>query len=220
MRTKPRSLNNSVGEIDSTNPLDVTGGITLQDPNDSTREVEFDPLFKAPLSISIDHHEIHEGDSFTAWVNDTDFDKTDTINICFSTPAGAKLIHMVPLVDCSIPSLFEILSNPTVTADSGTELTAVNRHFGSANVSIVESIETSPVAGDISYNCTIAADGTVKHVEALGAGKKTLGSGGSRGTQEFILAPSTTYAFRVTGVNITDNGVGAIVLTWYEHTSG
>jgi len=35
---------------------------------------------------------------------------------------------------------------------------------------------------------------------------------------EFVLKQDTTYAMRITGAGVTDNGVASIKLNWYEHT--
>jgi hypothetical protein len=38
--------------------------VTITDPAGTERKVEFDPIFKAPLGITIEHHEVHEGDTY------------------------------------------------------------------------------------------------------------------------------------------------------------
>ena len=181
-------------------------------------ELRMDASTHSLQTLSYEHHEVHSGSSFVAFVYDSDFDKSDEINICFDTPAGTKWIHLAVLADCSVPSELEILEGPTITNGSGTPFTVINRNRNSDNESILLDIEAAPTANTVSLNCTITADGTVIHGEAMGTGKKSLGSGGGRDLLEYVLLPSTRYAVRIAGTGITDNGVADIKLTWYEHT--
>ena len=74
------------------------------------------------------HHEIHEGDSYQAWNDESTMQITEVINIAFKTPASAtKKIHMVAEFSTLLGGTFEILEAATWTAQSGTALTPINK---------------------------------------------------------------------------------------------
>ncbi len=181
------------------------------------RDVRADGSTHSLQIVSYGHHEIHSGSAFCAHLASADFDKNDEMNICFTTPNTDKWLHMIALVDCTVPAIFDILQAATVTNGSGTPLVVLNRNRNSAKTSGVLSIVAVPVVNTVSTDCTIVVDGTAVHTEAMGGGKKSLSSSGVRDNDEYILMPNTVYAFRIKGSGVTDNGVASMELTWYEH---
>ena len=169
--------------------------------------------------ISYGHHEIHGGSAYAVHVADSDFDKSDEINVCFKTPDTTKWIHMFIMVACSVSATFDILEDATVTNGTGSDYEPINRNRNSENASGVYSIKSTPVVNQVNITATISDDGTVVHTEALGADKKGNMGAGARDADEYILKQNSVYAFRLTGAGVTDNGVAAIELSWYEHTN-
>jgi hypothetical protein len=168
------------------------------------------------VMIDSDHHELHNGRSYTAYVYDTDLDNAETLNICFKTPDTSSYVHVTKAVYNTVRSLFELLEAPTVTAGSGTDRDAVNRRRTSSNTSDILSMAGTPAAGKYTYNATITNDGTLLLGETVGGGSgPTSSSGVSRGMLEWVLKPNTIYAFRLT--SLANDGNASIFLEWYAH---
>ena len=183
--------------------------------------ISIDAATRALETIDYAHHEIHSGSSFSVHNYDVDFDKSDELNVCFTTPNTTKWCHVVPLVSCTTKAVFELLEGPTISAGSGTTLVPTNRNFNYQGVktSAVSNLEGTPAANSVQVNATISADGTQKHAEAFGAKKGKAQSGGVRDMDEYILKQNTTYAFRLKGTGTgDDNAMGSMEITWYEHT--
>ena len=166
--------------------------------------------------ISYPHHEIHSGSSFSVSAEDVDLDEADELSISFTTGAGTKWLHMFAIAANSAACEFEILEAPTITLDTGTDLTPYNRNRNSETLSTMYSIKTVPVVNQATRDATITNDGTVIWLETMGGYKNASASAGASSREEWVLAPATVYSFRITG--IADNGVASIGLHWYEHT--
>lgn len=175
-----------------------------------------DAATSSTQAVSYAHHEIHSGSAYALHATNADLDTADELSLSFKTPAGTKWLHVVPLVSCSSTARFEILEGPTITNDSGSDIVPLNRNRNSANTSGVYSIKATPIVNQANLDATITVDGVAIHDELLGAGKNYSGGGGIRDADEYVLASSTVYAFRITG--IADNGVVSLEITWYEHT--
>ncbi|MCK5236320.1 MAG: hypothetical protein KAR06_04965 [Deltaproteobacteria bacterium] len=184
-----------------------------------------DAVTGARLAIDYAHHEIHSGSSFAVHQVEADFDKLTEIGVLFTTPDTAEWVHMVPLVTCGAAARFDILEAPTL--DVGNYPTTFyeprNRNRNSAHPSTVSSVQAVPVANEVSLKlkgdaAPVSADGTVLHCEIIGAGKKG-GGVGNRDADEYVLKQNTTYYFRLLGLNVSDDVVASIELTWYEHTN-
>lgn len=135
------------------------------------------------------HHEIHEGEMFTASYvlphgselgNDTSFD------MLVST--STKIPHLFGTV--SVGGDAEILwYEGTTTTDDGTEITVYNMNRNSSE---------APVE-DVFYTPTIDTIGTLlQHVFTPGGSGPQAGGGATRNTSEWLLKPSTKYLLRVT----------------------
>lgn len=187
----------------------------LTDPSNTERHQEFDQLFKAPLTIDIAHHEVHEGDSFSIFVREQAISDTETIEVLIQAPAIAspqKRIHLVTTHDASTEHLFDVIEGATYSS-GGAAATAFNRMRGSAKTTSLQAAYT----GNTPSN--IATGGTPVTIwgELLGAGK--IAGGGNRGTDEWILDPGESYLFRVTSAGGGGSSCNAFIsLIWYEHT--
>lgn len=218
MRTKPRSLNNSVGEIDFSNPLNVTS--TSSDPEDSTRVQEFDPIFKAPLTIDIGHHEIHEGDAFLCGHADVTMSNADTIIIAFKTIAGTKRMHLLYTFNTLVGCHFDIYKDSTWDASSGTLLPVYNHLQTDApdDSTVLEDQSTGSFIPSnnmiLDPTTHVAGDKVIPSDYIFGNNQKT--GGGSRAVAEIILEPDTQHSFVFTADGNSNSG--QVKLNWYEHT--
>ena len=193
------------------------GRLFLTDPEDSTRHQEFDPLFKAPISINIEHHEIHEGSMYSVFVHDTAIANTETVEILLQAPAVAspqKRVHMIVEHEASTAHTFTILEGATYSS-GGTVIGTANRFRGSVKTSAMQAAYSGIPGGSI-----VTGGSPVTLWSALHGSGKTVG-GGSRGTEEWILEPGEEYLFQITSAGGGGSSCNAwIGLVWYEHTDG
>ena len=94
------------------------------DSNGRVHGKRLDPATFAPIGIDYAHHEIHEGDSFSAHISNSDMDKSEEINICFTTPNSTTYLHALFFPNSSILAEFKICEGATVTASTGTDALA------------------------------------------------------------------------------------------------
>lgn len=161
--------------------------------------------------IDFAHHEVHEGNSYKADIVDISMGATEYIGIAFTTPAAeAGLVHIIMGYVSKASAHLELIESPGVLT-GGAALTAFNRDRGNAN--------TSNVIGLKSYDSTVGGHvitgGTVIHDLYTWASKQ-IGDR-DRDSEEMILAPATTYAFKLTADEA--NGAGQLKLVWYEHVN-
>lgn len=162
--------------------------------------------------ISREHYETHEGKAYMICQVDDDLDTGSFLTIAFKTPDSTDKIHLIYAANTSKECIIDFLKAPTITVDTGSDVTAYNRNDSSSNTSGILTIETTPEAGKATYNPTITDDGTNLCHERLGAGKATGGE--TRDIGEWILNPDTIYAIRITPT-INDT-IAQLKLTWYE----
>jgi len=191
--------------------------------------LETDPITRGLHVIDSEHHQIHEGMSFTAFYSvttaATDAHRT---GIYIKTPPSSNntnRLHLVASFACSTAANFSILEGVTIAANVGTHTTlAYNRMRYSNRMAACFSNATVPLQGYITTltEAQIAADGTwnvgtVIRTEpmTIGDGPKPAG-GSSRGEQEYILKPDTKYVFLITNTAASAN-THHILIDWYEH---
>jgi len=155
--------------------------------------------------VDVNHIRLHEGKAFYYHKLAPDSDKLasgSSIDVAIAFASGIKA-HLHEDVICGGDAEFFMYSGSVVTG--GTSVTAINRDFTSSNVS----------QSAILLNPTITSLGTVVNSSFIpgGTGRKSSGSGG--GSFQFVLAPLTTYLFRLTNVNGAAH-MAHIILTWYE----
>ena len=161
--------------------------------------------------IDFPHHEIHQGDSYKADIVDIDMAANDYIGIAFTTPAAAVgRVHAIMAYVSKASAHLELIETPGVLT-GGAALTAFNRDRGSAKTTKVTALK--------SYDSTVGGHvitgGTVIHDLYTWASKQ-IGDR-DRDSEEVVLAPETTYAFKL----IADeaNGAGQLKVIWYEHVN-
>jgi len=194
--------------------------------DNKTRAVGLDAVTHGILTVEYAHHQIHEGKSFSAYYSVT----TAATNghrsgLYLKTPATPNC-HLVVEFSASAAANFSICEAPTIAANTGTHGVVIyNRRRSSANTSGVTDNATSPADNKVTTltEAQIAGDGTwatgtVIRTAPLQVGTGPFPAGGSdRGSQEYILKPSTAYVFLITNTTASAN-THHILIDWYEHT--
>lgn len=195
-------------ETFNTNPLPVV----QTDP--TGRKAELDNLFKVPITIDVQHHEIHEGDSFSATHNAT-LANTGTISLSFKTPNTTKQPHFTFLGRSSGEAHICLNEGVSVTPGTGNQHPAYNRKRDSVNETdlLEDTAGGGFVAGNIAEGATVAG-GACIYEEHFGAGQ-TRG-GATAGRNEFLLAPDTEYEVLLTSEAAANDC--ELILDYYEHT--
>jgi len=111
--------------------------------------------------------------------------------------------HLVFDVNCGGDSEFEIYEGAVVSG--GTPFTAINRHRSVGSTSQSASL----------INPTITSTGTALTGEFLAGGSGGGASGASAYSFQYVLAPLTTYLFRLTNRSGQAH-MAHIMIEWYE----
>ena len=179
----------------------------LQDPDDNSRLGKFDNKFSVPIVISVDHHEIHEGDSFI--VCDVQNINTTTMKWQITTPNAAAHSHII--FDVQATGEMSVVVTEGSDRTDGTALVEINRNRVGTPTAAATVVTRTPTGG--------ATDGAIiilaVRVGATGVGSKTISGGGARGTNEYVLKPNTKYVLAIQ--TFADIYV-SVCIDWYEHT--
>jgi len=191
----------------------------IEDGTGSNRMAEVDSnnmLHVHAVSETHFEDELHHGHCYSASLSNSDMDKSEEINICFTTPSD-RIIHIAYQPICSVFAEFKVGEGAAVTATTGTDATAINSNRRFSDDTKIEATYGGAV-GKYTANATVTNDGTVIHTEMLGSNKQGAGITG-RGSTFNILKSNTTYAFRIVGNGVSsDNGVASIEIVWvYDH---
>lgn len=156
--------------------------------------------FIAPM-----HHEIREGDAFTAAYFAEGV--ADDANICFAlTTAATKQVHIVVSSTSGGDASLTITENPSI--GGGSVVTPVDFNRTTANTSGITLVHTP----------TTNTGGTILISEFVGGGEKNFSSGGSGGGRtEFVLKASTSYTFLLKNLAGAAKPLG-MMMEWYEHS--
>jgi hypothetical protein len=182
----------------------------------------------ASITCDVDHHLIHDSESYTAYYTVTTAATDDhRSGLYIKTPAAINNVyyHAVISFGSSAAAEYFILEAPTIAANIGTHgLFARNRDRSSSETSGVRDNATSPGVGKYTTltEAQIAGDGTWATGTVLrnaimqsGVGPVVAG-GSSRGAQEYILAAGTAYVFMIQNIGANAN-THIIQVDWYEH---
>lgn len=199
--------------------LGKTGDDTYQVPR-------LDSMAHAQNTIDFAHHEIHDGDSFSAYYTVTTA-ATDAHRsaIYLLTPASIPLLHMIIQFSASFAAIYSICEGVTIDLNEGTNGVAIyNRDRNSAKTSLARDNATAHTANKVTTftEAEIAGanftTGTIIRTVPVVAGAVPKPAGGSsRDAQEYILKKNTPYVFLLTNVGANAN-VHHILLDWYEQT--
>jgi hypothetical protein len=153
----------------------------------------------------INHVRLHEGRAFYAYHLNGDANQladNASINIAAAWAAG-KYPHLVFDVACGGDAEFTIYENATVTG--GTSFTAINRYRSSTNTS----------SSAILVNPTVTTTGTALTGEFLPGGSGGQAGGAVAFSFQYVLAPLTTYLFRLTNRSGQAH-MAHLMIEWYE----
>jgi hypothetical protein len=191
--------------------------VFLTDPDDITRRGKFDTVFAAPVFITGEHSEGHEGNTYTAQVIDTSMAINDTLTLAFKTPS-TKRIHIIASHSQKSGGHVDLIEDAVYTTGSGSQVPAYNISRGSSNTTdLLEDTGGSFVdSNNIANVSTVAVTGTIIPNGSLYHFGTTplAGPTESIAAAETILAPDTVYAFRYTA-DVGTNA-GHLKLKWYE----
>ncbi len=180
--------------------------VTLMDPADDTRQAKLDNLVPVLVGIDYAHHEIHEGDSFHAYVTTADLGAAN-IGFRFTTPAGTKRVHMVISATSAEDALLTFYEAGTPAG--GGAFTPLNRFRGGSASALADVYAGAVTTGGSPVTLNVQRWG------ATGVGPRTGSAGGDRGTHEWVLEPSTSYHVIMSG---SGNEAATLQFDWYEHT--
>lgn len=177
--------------------------------------VGVDEMSEALEVIDYHHHEIHEGDAFTAEVHTA---AGTALNMAFATPSGTKRAHMTFSMTTESKAHLIVTEGATWTTDTGTVYAPVNQRRDSANASMLLEDKTDTpnwTAGGILTNVTSPAGGNVVR-EFYTFSSKQAGGGDLQTREELILDVDETYVITLD----SDDGSKGMQLRieWYEHT--
>jgi len=161
----------------------------------------------ALMVVNFDHHEIHDGCSFT--VSDTVPCNSATVKWQIRTPDSLVYTHLLFEANATGEATFLVTEGSDRT--DGTALTEVNRRRVGTPAAAGTIVTRTPTAG--------STDGAVTLLNvrngATGQGSKTISPGATRGTNEWILKPDTKY---VVSVTTYASVYVSMLIDWYEHT--
>jgi hypothetical protein len=176
----------------------------------SGRLLEYDNIFRAPISITVPHHEIHEGNGYV--VQEGIQLNNASKEYLIVTPDTTKWTHMIINVLGSQDTSVRFVEGTGKTG--GTALTEINRNRNSNNT-----------AGVVVTHTPAGAEGgvTVLFTAQFGIATASGGRGGAgaqaEGRAEFILKQNNSYSLTVTALSANVNNI-TVDIDWYEHTSG
>jgi hypothetical protein len=196
-----------------------------------SRIARLDATSHSIQTIDYAHHEIHSGDSFHAWFNNTTANQNShrsAIAFTLPSPGTGKYFHLTGLVSSSDPAEIFLIEAPgTLNPDEGTQDVAVDRNRATANTSTCLSIETVPTVGSyttfteaqlVAAGYLIGAGIILDYAPLVGgSGQKAVG-GVARSEQEWMLNEGETYIMIIQNTDTNTNTHG-IHLNWYEHTT-
>lgn len=159
--------------------------------------------------IDVVHHEVHEGEMFSADHVATTVADAASVDVLFQAGAG-KDSHFVFDVSAGGAVRVYLYEGPTISA-VGTALTPYNLNRRSAR----------QPGSQVSHTPTVGAVGTTVLIGgrylAGGASAQTRIGGGLRPGLERILAPGRTYLLRVTNVSGSAITI-SVAAEWYEES--
>jgi hypothetical protein len=155
------------------------------------------------LSIPVEHHEIHCGDSYTAFYTG---DLANGASIVFSIVVPnelQKLFHLVYIIDTEAEALIEVKKDTTLS-NNGTPITIFNRNHNSTLVDYI----------GFNHTPTITGAGTLFYSKRIGSGRQSGGQVGR--SDEIILKNNSKYTITITNATANNNYYN-IELNYYVH---
>ena len=168
------------------------------------KEFSQDTLTGAAVSMTQEHHEIHEGDHYFIDNYQLALANAATIEFLITTPDTTKWGHFTFSMWSSQGATIDVYKGPTGIT-GGSAIIPVNNNGNSTNMSMI-SIIKDPTE--------ITSDGAFAAGFLAGAGRD---AGIASRDKEIIFQQNQTYLLRLTATA----GPGSVSwgFDWYEHTS-
>ena len=137
----------------------------------AARPGEFDNLFHMPVTLDVSHHEIHEGDTYSASLADSSAATGESIQGYILTPAVTspqKRMHMILSHEGSGLHTFTLTEGVTFTS-GGAASVPVNRRRDSANTTAAQTVTAG--GDNLTGGLLLYTGGTVIWTESAGSGR-------------------------------------------------
>lgn len=168
----------------------------------------FDPSSNAQINVSHQHHEIHEGHTFSVAAYDDALADDDFIEFVF-TVGTPKEAHLVYGAVCGGDGVLSFYEDPT-TVSGGSELTERNKNRIIGDAGNQVSVLQDPAS--------IGGNGTLLEQFVIPGGTGGNATGGTVTQRaEWILRPDKLYLLRITNIAGLAKPV-SLKAEWYEHT--
>lgn len=193
--------------------------------NISITDVKVDAATNALVSITLAHHEIHEGCAFSVHIDNTTANSGDDRTLLgFECPGDASWAHLTVQASASNAAEVFLYEDVTIDDDEGTEIPIEDRNRNTGNTSTMLSFGNPAVAGLATWMnesevnlANFSAATILDHFQLVaGAGPKAVG-GDQRAEQEWVLKQGLKYAVVIQNIGATVN-LHEIHLEFYEHT--
>lgn len=165
-----------------------------------------DPVLGVPVVMDVVHHEIHEGEMFSADHSVASLANGGTVELMFTTTT--KTAHMSMNLVAGGQATVYFYEN--MAGSAGTAVTPYNMNRTSANATTVALVHTPSVTN---------LGGTVALINGRvipgGASPTTRAGGAAREGTEWILGSATKHLLRI--VNTSGGAIAACAtINWYE----
>lgn len=187
--------------------------------------LQIDPLTLGTITIATDHHQVHEGDTFSAWLFDVGvIASAAVLEMAFETPAAGspqKRMHVIIMANASAQAvlrLWQITGNigggtafgePPNRRDDQPDDSDLQLIDGADKILLNSPALATPITG--------IATPVLRAAEQFDS--RTSGApAASRGALEFVLNPDQKYHLTLTSG--AANNVAFLGMVWYEHTDG
>lgn len=172
---------------------------------------------KGKWRLTLDHFELHEGESYHAWQVDESMGDGDELHFTFKTPDTNKHIHMIINWATKAGGHVEVGEAATWGRLTGGTTSIFNRRRQDPNTSgLLNNIaQTAFNQGALLGNDAQSLVNTTTVLAEYMFGSANKGGGNMRGVSEIILKKNTQYCVRI----IADGATNAafLELIWYEH---
>lgn len=155
----------------------------------------------APV-LDVNHLRLHEGRAYYTYKVVDSLAVNGHLDIALAFPAGI-LPHAVFNYQCGGDSRFYVYENPTTSGGTAQTIHRRNRNLNTTSTGVAV------------YNPTVTSLGTEIFGEIITSGQGGTGAGGGGYTYEYVLAPLTTYLFRLTNTN-SQAHIAELLIEWYE----
>lgn len=153
-------------------------------------------------TVDVNHLRLHEGRAYYTYKIDTALAVGGNLDIALAFPAGITP-HAVFNYQCGGDAMFYVYESPTTSGGTAQTIHRRNRNLNTTSTGVAV------------YNPTVTSTGTEIFGEIITSGQGGTGAGGGGYTYEYVLAPLTTYLFRLTNINAQAH-IAELLIEWYE----